>query len=165
MKTDLIEKLKAIPIDILAIDLGLDTDKYLRGECPRGHFSESGKCFRLDLNRNRYHCFNCGIDGDTIDLHRLVIGCSFAESQTILSQKYLGMKIEPMRTSRTQKSIKKFNSSIPERLNIQIKQAKEYLVSIDFYFEKMNDFLIHKKKLLKMMLLLRNCQSLIITRG
>lgn len=135
---------KEIPIEVVALDLGLVLDKHQSGECPTDHFSQSGKCFKLDLKRNRFHCFNCGIDGDTIDLYQLVTGASFAESVNSLSQRYLGInnlgnKVDPKNLKARRPLF------IPSPLDIELQQGKKSEDQTGFYHGAMNDYLIHKK--------------------
>lgn len=41
------------------------------GNCPSGHDSKSGKCFKLNTDKKMFHCFNCGESGNYIHLIEL----------------------------------------------------------------------------------------------
>ncbi|MDD1475279.1 CHC2 zinc finger domain-containing protein, partial [Dolichospermum sp. ST_sed4] len=61
----------------------------LRGDCPSGkHTSQSGRCFNVNIDKNYYHCFNCGIGGDVIDLVELVQNCTFTEALKWFKENY-----------------------------------------------------------------------------
>lgn len=84
-----IENLKNIPIlDVVNRLGGLNLGGKLQGNCPTGHDSDGGKCFSLNVKKNYFHCFNCGIGGDTIRLVEKVQGYNFNDAKTWLSEQF-----------------------------------------------------------------------------
>lgn len=75
------EDIKRLAIkDVVSRLGGLGLDGKLQGNCPTGHDSKGGQCFSINTKGNYYHCFNCGIGGDVIDLVELVENKTFPEA-------------------------------------------------------------------------------------
>lgn len=51
----------------------------LWGCCPV--HKEKTPSFKIDVRRNRYHCFGCGIHGDALDFLTKIQGMSFADAK------------------------------------------------------------------------------------
>jgi DNA primase/replicative DNA helicase len=57
--------------------LGLNLERHensLLGQCPSGHESAAGRCFRVSTSAGFFRCFNCGVAGDIFGLVTLVKG-------------------------------------------------------------------------------------------
>src|SRR4030043_748068 len=90
---EVIDNLKTIPIDIVAMDLAIPLNRHHRGNCPTGHPSESEHCFSLNLKNNSYKCFHCGISGDTISLYQLINQLAFRDAVVQMAPFYLGIDL------------------------------------------------------------------------
>ncbi len=86
-----IENAKAVPIQNI-VDAELRrSGNVLKCLCPLHH--EKTPSFCVYESQNRFHCFGCGRDGDTIELVRLLHNLGFVEAvRHLLSHAYL---VEP----------------------------------------------------------------------
>ncbi len=73
-----IERIKAIPILEVAAKLGIEI-KRNKAVCFRGHDSKTPS-LGFNVKENYWHCFGCGIGGNTLDLVRLYLDLTFSET-------------------------------------------------------------------------------------
>jgi DNA primase catalytic core len=83
------------PLKEVAEKVGLklhkEGSKY-QGNCPTGHTSNGEKCFTLFSDS--FHCFSCGIHGDSTDLVEIVKGLPNSEAiDWIIAEFHLGAKL------------------------------------------------------------------------
>lgn len=87
-----LDQLKRYPIIDLAKSLGLEVKgKQARCYNTQAHaHGDRNPSLGFDINRNRYKCFSCGVEGSTIDLFMGVRGLEFSEAVKEL-ESYLGL--------------------------------------------------------------------------
>jgi DNA primase catalytic core len=83
--------IKEIPIESVLEHLGIELQKVgsnYQGNCPTGHPSESGTCFRVNTKGKFFLCFSCLAGGDVISLVEEVKRISFKEAVIWLIKEY-----------------------------------------------------------------------------
>lgn len=65
---------------------GKKTGTYVQGNCPN-HGSQSGMCFTIWPNTQRFHCFHCGQSGDVINLVMLFKKCDHKTAVKFLADR------------------------------------------------------------------------------
>ena len=74
--------------NLLGANLKKQSKNTYVGNCPTGHASESGACFKLDTEKQLYKCFNCNSGGDVISLVMAVMKVEFSEAVKWLRDKF-----------------------------------------------------------------------------
>ena len=109
MQSDIVELIKdSVEIGELSKRLGLQLKKKagrsLQGDCPTGHDSQSHQCFSVSPEQGLFHCFNCGIAGDAIELVKLVERVDFQGALRYLAENYRPDLVEALETARSERS-------------------------------------------------------------
>lgn len=85
-----LDRIKAIPIAIVAKDLGFTLSRGGGGCCRLPDHDDTEPSFSIRQSTNRFTCFGCGKRGSVIDLVELMQGLNFKEACQFLDQRYLG---------------------------------------------------------------------------
>lgn len=92
------EKIKSLPIDQVAQWLGLSTDKNNKIRCFNVAAHKHGDIhpsLSLDLSKNRYKCFSCGVSGSNIDLTMGYRNLNLKEAVEELRKIFFGESKQP----------------------------------------------------------------------
>jgi len=89
--TDLLSKLKSIPITDVASRLGLDLDRDNKVNCFMPGHKDTHKSLSFDIEKNFFHCFGCQDNsGDTIKLVQNFYDYDFKQALAWLNYQFFG---------------------------------------------------------------------------
>jgi len=117
---------KNLSIESVARHLGISglkqSGERLQGECPSGHPSKKGMCFNINLEKNYFNCFHCGVGGDVIRLVEFVKEISFKEAMNWLITEF-NIDIDECSES----------YEAPKKTADEIKKEKEFYARASLY--------------------------------
>ena len=88
-----LEKLKLIPIERVAADLGFQLTAKGRGRCCIPGHEDRNPSFSIRRTTNTFRCFACGASGSAIDLTRFMLDLDFKDACAWLQSKYTNLPI------------------------------------------------------------------------
>ncbi len=90
MKRFDLDSIRAIPIQLVAADLGFSLTVKGAGRCRLPGHEDHNPSFSVRLLTNRFTCYACGRNGDVIDIVMAMEGLDFKEACYWLLVRYLG---------------------------------------------------------------------------
>lgn len=108
-----LERIRAIPISMVAKDLGFNLSRTGGGRCRLPDHEDSNPSFSVRLATNRFVCFSCGRRGSVIDLVKIMEGIDFVEACRWLEARYLGGSSK--RTHNAAKSVRSLVRQSPQK--------------------------------------------------